>query len=232
LTIISLLISYQEADTGNIRLKMVRQVTTRNSKTRQPGSGLERVAPQSARRTAPGRKRGLTEQSAEFSPQVLGYLVKSLQHSLRQSMDEAMRSEGLSFAHMATLYSLTWNPGASGAELARVAFVTAQTMNLVLKRMEKDGLISREPHPTNQRAERWYIGSAGTRAMKRAAERCAPVLNRMVSLLSATEAEQFGLTLMRCMAGLDGVDPEKLRANLKSARDRATVRSSSGSLQN
>ena len=143
----------------------------------------------------------------EASPYVLGYLLKSLQHSLRQAMDEALRKNSMSFAHFATLFSVASSPGAPGAQLARTAFVTAQAMNTILKRLEKDGLIVREPHPDNLRADRWYITPAGTRAMQRARTRCAPVLERMVVLLNKLEMGRFEDYLRRCIAGLEDQTP-------------------------
>ncbi len=139
----------------------------------------------------------------EASPYVLGYLLKSLQHSLRQAMDEALRKNSMSFAHFATLFSVSSAPGTPGAQLARTAFVTAQAMNTILQRLEKDGLILREPHPNNLRADRWYITPSGTRAMQKARTRCAPVLERMVASLSGTETARFEDYLRRCIAGLE-----------------------------
>ena len=143
----------------------------------------------------------------EALPYVLGYLLKSLQHSLRQAMDEALRKNSMSFAHFATLFSVSSAPGAPGAQLARTGFVTAQAMNTILQRLEKDGLILREPHPNNLRADRWYITPAGVRAMQRARTRCAPVLERMVASLNETETARFEDYLRRCIAGLEDQNP-------------------------
>ena len=52
---------------------------------------------------------------------IVGFLMKSLHHMLRQSMDEALRKRGLelSFAHFAALFGLYSEPGITGAKLAR-----------------------------------------------------------------------------------------------------------------
>ncbi|HEX5419224.1 MAG TPA: MarR family transcriptional regulator, partial [Gammaproteobacteria bacterium] len=69
---------------------------------------------------------------------MIGFLFKSLHHSLRHAMDEALRRRGLplSFAHFATLFGLDCEPGSTGAQLARRAMVSPQTMNPVLRRLE------------------------------------------------------------------------------------------------
>jgi DNA-binding MarR family transcriptional regulator len=88
---------------------------------------------------------------------IVGFLLKSLQHSLRQSMDEALRKRGLelSFAHFAALFVLHSDPGITGAALARRALVSPQTMNSALRRLELEGRIERRPHPDSRRADSW-----------------------------------------------------------------------------
>src|SRR5690349_8325041 len=80
---------------------------------------------------------------------VIGFLLKSLHHMLRQTIEEALRKKGveLSFAHFAALFIADSEPGITGAKLARRAMVSAQTMNAALRRLEKDGRIERRPHP-------------------------------------------------------------------------------------
>jgi hypothetical protein len=48
---------------------------------------------------------------------VLGFLLKSLQHTLRQRFDETLRKQGveLSFAQFAALFNLHCDPGVAGA---------------------------------------------------------------------------------------------------------------------
>ena len=55
----------------------------------------------------------------------IGFLLKSLQHILRQNFDEALRKQGveLSFAQLVCLFNLHFDPGISGAQIARRAMV-------------------------------------------------------------------------------------------------------------
>jgi DNA-binding MarR family transcriptional regulator len=136
---------------------------------------------------------------------VIAYLLKSLHHSLRQVMDEALRRQriDMSFAHFVTLYTLEAEPGVAGAELARRGFVTAQTMNTTLRRLEKDGDIERRPHPVNMRADSWYVTKAGQSKLDRAKVVGAAVWTRMLAALKAGEVAQLQNLLERCITGLD-----------------------------
>jgi DNA-binding MarR family transcriptional regulator len=145
--------------------------------------------------------------------EVIAYLLKSLHHSLRQAVDEAFRVRRIemSFAHLATLYTLQAEPGVAGAELARRGFVTAQTMNTILRRLEKDGDIERRPHPASMRADSWFITKAGEQRLERAKVVGDEVWRRMLSALKAGEVEQLQGLLKRCIVGLD-VQVEDMRA--------------------
>jgi DNA-binding MarR family transcriptional regulator len=137
--------------------------------------------------------------------QVIPHLLKNLHHSLRQAVDVAFRESQMemSFAHFVTLFTLESEPGVAGAEIARRAFVTAQTMNTLLRRLEADGHIERQPHPTNVRADSWYITSAGQVRLNRAKIVGDSVWRRMLSSLKDIEVKQLQSFLERCISGLD-----------------------------
>lgn len=139
-------------------------------------------------------------------PQVaIGRLFKNMHQSLRQAMEESLRRErvDMSFAHFVTLYALSSEPGVAGAELARRAFVTAQTMNAILRRLERDGAIERRPNPANQRADSWYVTKAGQARMAKAQVVAEAVWSRMFESFSDQEVAQLQRLLERCLQGLE-----------------------------
>jgi DNA-binding MarR family transcriptional regulator len=139
---------------------------------------------------------------------ILGFLLKSLQHTLRQRIDEALRKQGveLSFAQFAALYNLQCDPGVTGARLARRAFVSAQTMNSALRALEQDGYIERRPHPLSRRADSWSLTEAGLVELKRARQVGHAVFERMLGAFNSKETAAFEDYLRRCIVALDG-DP-------------------------
>ena len=141
------------------------------------------------------------------NPPAIGFLLKSLQHTLRQRLDEAMRKEGLelTFAHFVALFTLHREPGITGARLARVAFVSAQTMNSVLRRLESDGLIERRPHPESRRADSWSLTQPGLAALDRAREVGAKIFAKMLAPLEAEEIVFLESCLQRCITALGGM---------------------------
>jgi DNA-binding MarR family transcriptional regulator len=137
--------------------------------------------------------------------QQVAFLLKSLHHSLRQAVDEALRRHGIemSFAHFATLVGLVMEPGIAGAQLARRTLVSPQTMNAILRRLEEDGLIERRPHPESRRADSWFLTDEGLEQLARARLVADSVFARMLGALSPSEIGMLQGCLERCIAALD-----------------------------
>jgi DNA-binding MarR family transcriptional regulator len=145
-------------------------------------------------------------------PERIGFLLKSLQHTIRQTIEEVLRKQGveLSFAHFVALFNLHYDPGISGAQLARRAMVSAQTMNSALRALENDGYIERRPHPDSRRADSWSLTSAGLAELKRARSVGSAVFGRMLTALSSHEIAALEDSLQRCIAALDeGIESDE-----------------------
>lgn len=135
----------------------------------------------------------------------VGFLLKSLHLGLRQALEVALREQQipLSFAQVGAMFNLAHEPGLPGAQLARRASVSAQTMNAILRRLESNGFIIRRPHPESRRADSWYLTEDGESMLEQARTVGDAVFARVLSVFSATEAEEFKRSLRRCIAALE-----------------------------
>ncbi len=133
-------------------------------------------------------------------------LLRSLQHTLRHAMDDALRKQGieLSFAAVVALFGLHNEPGITGAQLARRAFVSAQTMNSALHRLELDGRIERRPHPDSRRADSWSLTAAGLAELERAHSVGTSVFTKMLASFEPDEMTAFSDYMRRCIDALGG----------------------------
>ena len=156
---------------------------------------------------------------------VVGFLLKSLHHTLRQTMDEAMRKRGveLSFAHFAALFIIESEPGITGAKVARRAMVSAQTMNSALRRLESDGRIERRPHPDSRRADSWTVTDEGRELLEQAREVGNAIFERMLAPLDRAETAALESSLRRCLAALEAIEAD-LRAREPAAPRRTLKR--------
>jgi DNA-binding MarR family transcriptional regulator len=174
----------------------------------------------------PPTSRAKVEKDQESTQAAIGRLIKNMHLSTRQAIDESLRRErvNLSFAHFVALYTLSTESGVAGAELARRAFVTAQTMNTILHRLEKDGSIERRPNPSNQRADSWSITKSGQIQMGRARVVAERVWTQVFDAFSEHEVRQLQRLLERCLAGLDkqvGLRATKASTSKKRTKQRA-----------
>ena len=138
--------------------------------------------------------------------QIVGFLLKRLNHSLRQDLDEALRQGRvrLSFAQLTTLFGVFFEPGLTGAQLARRSIVSAQTMNSLLRNLESGGFIERRPHPESRRADSWFLTQKGSKQLEEARVIGDAVFARMLTGMSAKEIRTLEGYLRRCIDALEG----------------------------
>jgi len=132
----------------------------------------------------------------------LGYLLKRAQHALRTNMDEALGPLGLTAPQYNVLSAVETEPGISNAELARAAFVTAQSMQGIVANLERIGLIQRNPHPTHGRIRRSELTEEGSRVLAKADQLLIGVEKMMTSEFKKVEVDALRSLLRRCAENL------------------------------
>ena len=73
----------------------------------------------------------------------LGYLLKAAASALHAALEAVLRPLGMTITHCSCLELLAQRPGLSNSELARGAFVTRQSMNVLLQALERQRLVTR-----------------------------------------------------------------------------------------
>jgi DNA-binding MarR family transcriptional regulator len=140
----------------------------------------------------------------------LGYLLKQASTALRAAMEEVLRPLGMSMTHYSCLELLSQRPGLSGSELARGAFVTRQSMNVLLRNLEKDGLVTRPAEAPVGKVLPTRLTPRGRRSLEKATVAVRSVEVRMLAGMSSTEqADAFRILrsmIGRLRAGHDGHD--------------------------
>jgi DNA-binding MarR family transcriptional regulator len=118
------------------------------------------------------------------------------------ALDAALSDLGISTAQWGTLGILREHPGASGADIARIAFVTPQAVATMLQRLEQAGLITRRP-PSRGRAVETHLTARGE-ALLREGDRIADQIEaRLFSNFNPKEQDSLNEYLLRCIETLD-----------------------------
>lgn len=131
-------------------------------------------------------------------------LLKRLHLGLTVMFEERLRQRGieLSRPQALVLMHLSGHPGASNAELARMSAVSPQTMHQILRRLGRDGLVTRAPHPWLGRVMSFRITDAGRELVIRGTDVAQEVIEESLGVLSPAEQELLVELLQRCVATL------------------------------
>ncbi|HXC55383.1 MAG TPA: MarR family transcriptional regulator [Rhizomicrobium sp.] len=134
----------------------------------------------------------------------LGYLLKRAQLAFRARMDEALKPLGITAPQYAVLSSLFIEPGISSAALARVAFVTPQSMQGIVANLEKLNLIQRAADPGHGRILQSHLTERGKAVLARAHKSANAVETAMAGGIAARDLTLFKSLLMRAAENLGG----------------------------
>jgi DNA-binding MarR family transcriptional regulator len=117
-------------------------------------------------------------------PTSLGYLLKETSSALRQAMEEALRPLGMTITQYSCMELLAQRPGSSNSDLARGAFVTRQSMNVLLQSLERDGSVTRPAEEAVGRVQPTRLTAQGRRELAKATAAVRAVELRMTADLT------------------------------------------------
>lgn len=117
----------------------------------------------------------------------VGYTLKEASSALRQALEDVLRPLGMNVTRYSCLELLAQRPGLSNSELARGAFVTRQSMNVLLQELEREGYVTRAKEPPVGKALPTRLTPEGRRLLDQATTAVRSVEVRMLSGLSEPE---------------------------------------------
>jgi len=120
----------------------------------------------------------------------LGYLLKEASSALRAAMEAVLRPLGMTVTHYSCLELLAQRPGLSNSELARGAFVTRQSMNVLLQALERDGYVTRPVEARVGKVQPTRLTPSGRRSLEKATVAVRSVELRMLG--GMTDDERSG----------------------------------------
>ena len=91
----------------------------------------------------------------------LAYLLRQAQAASRLTLERRLAALGVTPPQFAVLTMLRAYPGLSGADLARVALLTPQTVGVIIRNLERSGAIRKTPHPVHGRVLQWTLTRRG-----------------------------------------------------------------------
>ncbi|WP_407192309.1 MarR family winged helix-turn-helix transcriptional regulator [Bradyrhizobium sp. STM 3566] len=101
----------------------------------------------------------------------LGYLLRQAHAAVRLKMERMLADLGVTSPQFAVLTMLNAYPGLSGADVARLTFLTPQTVGVIIRNLEREGAIAMTPHPVHGRIQQWTLTPRGATLLKACRER-------------------------------------------------------------
>ena len=113
----------------------------------------------------------------------IGYLLRQASVALRGAMDRALADLQVTTPQFAVLTMIAAYRGLSGADLAKLTFLTPQTINVIVRNLERDGAIEKTAHATHGRILRLHATAKGQALLKRCRARVAKIEAQFGGLL-------------------------------------------------
>jgi DNA-binding MarR family transcriptional regulator len=117
----------------------------------------------------------------------LGYLLKEAASALRSAMEAVLKPLDMTVTQYACLELLAQRPGLSNSELARGAFVSRQSMNVLLQSLEREGFVMRPAEPPVGRVLPTRLTPLGRRKLAKATSAVKSVEDRMLNGLDESQ---------------------------------------------
>ncbi len=142
--------------------------------------------------------------AAQSSPRArVGYLVYRVERRLRDRLDSANRSHGVTTTEYVTLSVLRRHDGMSCAQLARWAFVTPQAMSVVIVALEKRRLVRRRRDPQHGRVLRTSVTRKGLEILADCDRSMDAIEADMLGELEPEDVEVLKSLLAECAHSLE-----------------------------
>jgi DNA-binding MarR family transcriptional regulator len=117
----------------------------------------------------------------------LAYLLRQAAGAVRLRLERALADLSITPAQFVVLTMLDAYPGASGADVARLALLTPQTVHGITSNLVRAGLIARRPHPVHGRMQSLGLTPEGQVLLSRCRARARKMDAALASGFSAAE---------------------------------------------
>jgi MarR family transcriptional regulator for hemolysin len=122
---------------------------------------------------------------------------------LMREFEQRLRPLEFGMAYLPVVVPLEESGPLQQKQLAQLAHVEQPTMAALLTRMERDGLISRAPHPSDKRSSRISLSAKAKARVPLAKERLGEVAARATAGLSERERTTLIALLRRVVDNLE-----------------------------
>ncbi len=133
----------------------------------------------------------------EYLETLLGYNASRASHTLVSHFMRGVGSFDLRTVDFSVLSVIGHRPGVTSRQLCQQLNVLPPNMVVLLRQLDKRGLIERQPHPTDGRAVGLRLSASGKSLMKKAEQAASVSDSEGASCLSAAERKTLARLLQK-----------------------------------
>lgn len=119
----------------------------------------------------------------------IGYLLRQAGAAHRLRMERALADLDITPPQFVVLTMLAAYPGISGADVARLAALTPQTVSVIVANLERSGAITRHPHAVHGRIQQIDVTAQGEALLKQCRTRVRKVEAGMTEGFTSAEEQ-------------------------------------------
>ncbi|MFL9924074.1 MarR family transcriptional regulator [Herbaspirillum lusitanum] len=136
-------------------------------------------------------------------------LIGQINRTFARVVDAPLRELGFAIGQLPVLVALKRSGELPQSELARIAQVEQPSMAQLLNRMERDGLVSRVPSPSDKRSHLLSLTPEAAKRMPKGKAVMDRVCRTALSGFSAEEEAQLLAFLLRVNVNLGNGEPDE-----------------------
>jgi len=114
----------------------------------------------------------------------IGYLLRQASAAVRLTLERALVDLDVTQPQFLVMTLINAYPHSSGADLARIAMLTPQTMSVIVANLERQGRLIRSAHPTNGRTQDLHLTDDGLSLLLQCRERVRALDATLIADLS------------------------------------------------
>jgi DNA-binding MarR family transcriptional regulator len=133
-------------------------------------------------------------------------MMKRILNHFRSQMDETLRPQGVTTAQLSVLHMIRIEPGVSGAQLARLCYMTPQSAQALLTGLEDDGWIVRRKDSVNERIRGASLTKEGETLLTTAEKVAKVIEGKLWQGIDESSIMALNAVLERCLANLEPSD--------------------------
>ncbi|HVI88610.1 MAG TPA: MarR family transcriptional regulator [Dongiaceae bacterium] len=119
----------------------------------------------------------------------LGYLLRQAAGGFRLSLERALADFDVTQPQFVVMTMIAAYPGASNADLARLAMLTPQTLSTIIANLLRAEIVSRHPHAIHGRIQQLLLTESGAKLLAKCRDRVAHLEAQLLAGLAPGEEQ-------------------------------------------